>query len=88
MPTKSIALKRENKTVAVELESSSNKPFVALAFKLEENQFGQLTYMRLYQGKLKKGELIDHVKADKKVKVSRIIKMHANKMEDVHEVVN
>ena len=67
----------------VTLQSDPKLPFVALAFKLEERPFGQLTYTRVYQGLLKKGDYVYDVRGKKKVKVQRIVKMHANDMSDV-----
>lgn len=66
-----------------ELECDRNKQFVALAFKLEENKFGQLTFCRVYQGRIKKGDTIFNVNEKKKVKISRLVKMHANEMKDI-----
>lgn len=65
----------------VPLVPASAAPLVALAFKLEEGRFGQLTYMRVYQGSIKKAQNIFHARTGKKVKVSRLVRMHSNEME-------
>ena len=65
------------------MEISNKKPFVGLAFKLEETQYGQLTWIRIYQGKVKKGTQIMNTSTGKKAKVSRMVRMHSADMEDV-----
>merc|ERR1719474_1839695 len=67
-------------------ERSNNNPFVALAFKLEQGKFGQLTYLRVYQGTIKKGDTVWNTRTGKKTRLSRLVQMHSNKMEDVSEV--
>jgi elongation factor G len=78
-----IALDIENNMAEVPLESSNDKPTVAIAFKLEEGQYGQLTYIRVYQGMLRKGEEITNTRSKKRIKVGRLIRMHSNNMEDI-----
>jgi elongation factor G len=80
-----VALDQHNNEAKVVLKSDANLPFVALAFKLDEGRYGQLTYMRIYQGKVKKGDQIFNSSNDKKVKVPRLVQMHADQMHDIEE---
>ncbi len=65
------------------LKTDSTMPLVMLAFKLQETQFGQLTYMRVYQGKVAKGDFITNQTTKKNLKVPRLVRMHSDKMEDI-----
>ncbi len=76
-------LNKDNEKIKVDIDNK--KPFVGLAFKLEESQFGQLTYVRIYQGKIKKGATLNNTATKKKVKISRMVRMHSNEMEDINE---
>jgi elongation factor G len=78
-----IALDMNNNEEPVILTSDSEKPIIALAFKLEDGQYGQLTYIRVYEGTVEKGSTIVNVRNGKKVKVGRVVRMHADQMEEV-----
>ncbi len=65
---------------------SADEPFAALAFKIMSNKFGRLTYFRVYSGALNKGSYILNPGKGKRERVSRILRMHANKQEDVDRV--
>ncbi|KJR85888.1 elongation factor G [Sporothrix schenckii 1099-18] len=81
-----LALDRAQNEKPVSLIPYNSLPFVGLAFKLEENPYGQLTYIRVYQGSLKKGAHLFNSRSGKKVRIPRIVRMHSNEMEDVTEV--
>jgi elongation factor G len=58
---------------------------VALAFKLEDGAYGQLTYIRIYQGSLRKGEDLVNTRSGQKIKVGRLVRMHADAMAEITE---
>jgi elongation factor G len=65
------------------LSCNPDDPLVALAFKLEVTRYGQLTYLRIYQGTMGKGDDVVNVRDRKKIKVGRLGRMHADEMEDI-----
>ena len=80
---KNKALDLDNDEAEVALESDPEKPLIMLAFKLDDTRFGQLTYVRIYQGTLQKGSEIYNIRSGKKVRVGRVIRMHADDMIDI-----
>jgi elongation factor G len=77
------ALKWDNPAEKFKLEPDPAKPFVGMAFKIVEDPFGQLTFLRVYQGKINKGELYYNQRTGRKDRFSRIVKMHADKREEI-----
>jgi len=77
------ARKVGDESIKMELKPDASLPFVGMAFKIVEDPFGQLTFMRVYQGSIAKGEIYINQRTSKKERFSRIVKMHADKREEV-----
>jgi elongation factor G len=81
------ALDLDRGEALVKVQNAHDLPLVMLAFKLEVSRYGQLTYVRLYQGTLRKGDTIVNIRTEKHTKVGRLIRMHADEMEDIERAV-
>jgi elongation factor G len=77
------AMEIENENSKIDLISDPEKPLVCLAFKLEDGRYGQLTYVRVYQGKLAKGMTIFNSSTNKRHNVGRLVRMHSDEMEEI-----
>ena len=76
----------EESEVRVQLSSDTNAPLVAMAFKTVVDKFGQLTYVRVYQGQLDKGQTVRNARTGRKLRVGRLARMHANQTQDIESV--
>ncbi|MCD4750161.1 MAG: elongation factor G [Thermoanaerobaculales bacterium] len=81
IPIEAVDLDDDN--TAVVLDSDPTKQIVAYVFKLDEGRYGQLTFLRVYQGALSKGDTVIQTRTGKKIKIGRLVRMHADKMEDI-----
>tara|TARA_B100001769_G_scaffold109921_1_gene85511 strand:+ start:308 stop:2479 length:2172 start_codon:yes stop_codon:yes gene_type:complete len=77
------AKKWDNPEETFELTADDSKPAVAMAFKIVDDAYGQLTFMRIYQGTLAKGEGYYNQRTQQKQRFSRIVRMHSDKREEI-----
>ena len=84
-PTDVVSMALDLKDGEKEFQVTNNPvdPLIMLAFKLEDGRYGQLTYVRTYQGKLAKGDTVFNSRTGKKVKIGRLCRMHASEMEEI-----
>ncbi|MDY0002287.1 MAG: elongation factor G [Polyangia bacterium] len=68
-----------------EVLSDPEAPLLSLAFKIEDGRFGQLTYLRIYQGRLRRGDTLVNQRTTRTAKVGRLGRMHADQMEEISE---
>ncbi|WP_020651299.1 elongation factor G [Solimonas variicoloris] len=88
-PTEVPAIKGEdaNSGEPVERHADDNEPFSALGFKIMTDPFvGQLTFIRVYSGVLKKGDSVYNSRSGKSERIGRLVQMHANNREEIEEV--
>jgi len=78
-----VALDLNNEEKEFAVSNDPDDPLIMLAFKLEDGRYGQLTYVRTYQGKLSKGDTVFNSRTGKKVKIGRLCRMHSDEMEDI-----
>jgi len=86
LDVENIALDMDNDEKPIALSGESRDNTVALVFKLEDGRYGQLSYIRIYQGTLSKGDAITNSRTGKKIRIGRIVRMHAEQMEDIEAI--
>jgi elongation factor G len=80
----STAYDYKNPEVEIELDPmSKSKPTVAMAFKMVEDPYGTLTFLRIYQGKITKGESYYNQRTGRKERIGRLVRMHADQREEI-----
>ncbi len=82
-----IALDLDDQEKQIVLRPDPQAPCVAYAFKLEDGPYGQLTYIRIYQGRINRGDELFNSRSKQKFKVGRVVRMHADHMEDIEGAI-
>src|SRR5262249_14302506 len=72
-----------NEGAETPVSADPDAPTVAMAFKLVDETFGQLTFMRIYQGTVRRGDRYTNTRTGKEVRFSRIVRMHANSRAEI-----
>jgi len=83
MDRASFARDHDNEGTETPLAADPDAPLVAMVFKIADESFGQLSYVRVYQGSLVKGGQYRNARTNRMMRVGRIVRMHANDREDV-----
>jgi elongation factor G len=83
MDRSSFARDHDNEGTEIPLASDPDAPLVAMVFKIADESFGQLSYVRVYQGRIVRGQQYHNARTNRMQRVGRIVRMHANDREDI-----
>jgi elongation factor G len=85
MDRSSFARDHDNEGTEIPLASDPDAPLVAMVFKIADESFGQLSYVRVYQGQIIKGRQYRNARTNRMQRIGRIVRMHANDREDIND---
>ena len=83
MDRSSFARDHDNEGTEIPLASDPDAPLVAMVFKIADESFGQLSYVRVYQGRIVRGQQYRNARTNRMQRIGRIVRMHANDREDI-----
>ena len=83
MDRSSFARDHDNEGTEIPLASDPDAPLVAMVFKIADESFGQLSYVRVYQGRIIRGRQYRNARTNRMQRIGRIVRMHANDREDI-----